>query len=351
MSTLNFQTKIRIIHNWSNNYRYLYLKDSSFILYGKFTIILFHKNLNWEELTPFKEKYSSNITSMRKNKDGNILCCNQDLYIITIKSKITNLKHINIRKLLNKDEIFDAIEIYDNTILGITKNYILNIIIKDENIDITKLYDIQKYYIKKEEGDLDFNSNLYIYELQNNNILIHSYSFGIYDCSSECVEREYKFYKNKIFIFNFKYRYIKDFIEDNQKINITTLKKYICIIFNYKDISIYDINNYNLLKTIKVSICSTIKYNDNIILIIGGRARNKIILYDLSDINNIKYQLFIPMDYIKDEIYTYSYLKDEIGIFRFNEKKILIVFPDSLFIFELPRIVDSLPLNILRCQL
>ena len=183
---------------------------------------------------------------------------------------------------------------------------------------------------------------LKLYELKNNNILIHSHSSGSYEYFSGCVNKTINLCKNKLFILNYKNFEIQNLSKTNDKINIMNLQKYICIIFNYKNISIYDIENYNLLKTIKKNICSIIKYDDNIILILDNYSQNNIILYDLSDINNIQYQIIKTIN-ILDIIDKQNFFWNERIIHKFNDRQIVIINSHSIFIFDLPKL-DFLPL-------
>jgi len=159
------------------------------------------------------------------------------------------------------------------------------------------------------------------------------------------VERIRGFCTNKIYILNYKNFQIQDFIEKNYSIKIIILKKYICIIDKHIEIAIYDIINYNFIKSIKEDISLTLKYDENNIFTMGEESFKNIILYDLSDINNIKYyKISNLMKEFKDKLFYSYHLNNLLGMFKYNDRQIILFFTQSLFIVELPKKIDFLPL-------
>ena len=96
----------------------------------------------------------------------------------------------------------------------------------------------------------------------------------------------------KIFIFDLNKNEIINYFEPfDEETNIISLDKYICI-SNYNIIKIYDITNYKLFQTIKNNFSKDyiIKYDENIIIGMSNREDdNDIILYNLLNINDLKY--------------------------------------------------------------
>ena len=78
------------------------------------------------------------------------------------------------------------------------------------------------------------------------------------------------------------------------EINIVILDKYICI--SHDDIiDIYDINNYKLMNQIndKINKKYIIKYDENLIIGLSHIVKeNNIIVYNLSNINEISFKIY-----------------------------------------------------------
>ena len=280
----------------------LLLKDGTILLYNSNTISFFTKDLELKLLYSFesnikeKENEINIIRNIKQLKCGDIVCCNKNLYIFNIKSKIISPKII---KLPNGENIFDIIELRNKKLLGITSNSIIEINKKEEEYEINCISKIQEKYIEMPKNEKEKNNNTYIqylnmYDLLNNRLLIHSYSTqliygrcGTHPPGELCL--------NKIFILDLNKNEIINYFEPfDEEANIIILDKYICI-SNYNIIKIYDIFNYKLLQTIKDKFFKDyiIKYDDNIIIGISNReADNDIILYNLLNINDIKYIIY-----------------------------------------------------------
>ena len=284
----------------------LLLKDGTILLYDKDTISLLSKSLHYISLFSFEnseeEKEISIIRNIKQIECGDILCCNKKLYIFNIKSKTKKPKIINIPY----DEILcDIIELRNKQLLGITKNSILeikkiwNINKKEEEYEINVIFKIPENYIEipkteKEKKNDTYIQYLNIYELVNKRILIHSFSTqliygrcGTHPPGELCI--------NIISIFDLnKKEIIHCFESFYNEANIIILEKYICICYN-NIIKIYDITDYKLLKEIEDKFRKNyiIKYNENIIIGLGAvEDNNDIIIYNLLDINDIKYIIF-----------------------------------------------------------
>lgn len=172
----------KIMYDLREEYTPLQLKHGAFLLYTDKEIIMFEKNLSSEKIISLDKDEYANITNVKQIKNGNILCCNNDLYIYTIKSKkIVDTKILKMPKFLKKEKIFDIIELKDGRLIGLTNQSILNIKInnsKDENDEISQLYKIPKNWLINGDNQNCFKQFLNIYELGNNNLLIHSHSEG-----------------------------------------------------------------------------------------------------------------------------------------------------------------------------
>ena len=109
----------------------LLLKDGTILLYNKDTISLLSKSLHRKLLFSFQrdeveevEEEISIIRNIKQLKCGDILCCNKELYIFNIKSKSKTPKIIHIP---NDENLSDIIELKNKQLIGITKNFIIEI--------------------------------------------------------------------------------------------------------------------------------------------------------------------------------------------------------------------------------
>lgn len=329
MTNINLQTKITL--SLEKKCSLLQLKDKSFILYTTDEVLLFNKNLTFNNLlfNTEKEEYT-NITSIIQLKNEKILCCNNNLYIFTIKSnKKYEYKRIKMKNFDKGEKIMNVLELKNGEIIGVTNQYIINIKLNDnklQNAKITQLYKVPYEWLLYGE-DIFLN----IYELKNNKLFMN---FQSYFYSRRCpTSRPIKKYRNKIFIFNLKKLIVvyDDFKDYNDEIyNILFLKKCICINYN-ECLLIYDNIKYQLLKRIYINIKYINKYTENII--IGAcllKENNVIIIFDISNINDIKYQIFTfePLDKY--------YFIENILIYKLENKKFLFYFYNTIYIVDFP---------------
>ena len=287
----------------------LLLKDGTILLYNIDTISLLTKSLYRKLLFSFeryKEKEDEEeicfIRNIKQLKCGDILCCSNQLYVFNIKSKTKIPKIIDIP---NDEYLFDIIELRNKQLLGITENSIIEIKKiwnnnkKEAEYEINFIFNIPEKYIEMQKTEEEKENDTYIqylnlYELINKRILIHSYSTQLIygTCGTHPSE---EICCNKIFIFDLNSKEIIHCFESfYDEANIIILEKYICISYN-NIIHIYDISDYKLLKIIKDKFRKNyiIKYNENIIIGLGDKENNNnIIIYNLLDINDIKYIIF-----------------------------------------------------------
>ena len=210
---------------------------------------------------------------------------------MTIKSKSSIIsKTIKIGKEQN---VLDSIALKNGLILAITKTVILYMRINDNYNQICKLSGVPKE--SKEMGTSMGNilvDNMSIYELPNNNILISS-TFKIRDSNNI---HQFVYYTKEVIFSLDKLTFIKSLtnsIEAELTYKIIIYSKYICI-SKRDNIFIYNITNYNLLMVFKNNIYN---FDENMFLSFDSfdnTDSDKFILklYDISDINNIKYQNF-----------------------------------------------------------
>ena len=344
----------------------LLLKDGTILLYNQDTISLLSKSLHYETLFSFKgnedKKEISIIRNIKQIKCGDILCCNKKLYIFNLKSKTKTPKIIDIP---NDENLCDIIELRNKQLLGITKNSIIEIKKiwnknkNEEEYEINIIFKIPEKYIEtpiteKEKKNNTFIQYLNIYELVNKRILIHSYSTqliyrrcGTHPPGELCV--------NNIYIFDLNNKEIihcfESFVDEA---NIIILEKYICISYSYI-IDIYDISNYKLLKTIKDKFNKNyiIKYNENIIIGLSDEEKNNdIIIYNLLDINDIKYNIFRgnfmkfkEMKY--NHVYTVRRVKNKTICFL-NNNCIFIACHGKAFIVEMKENINFINFHPLK---
>jgi len=344
----------------------LLLKDGTILLYDENTISLLSKSLHRKLLFSFKkneeEKEISIIRNIKQIECGDILCCNKVLYIFNIKSNIEIPKIINIP---NDEILCDIIELRNKQLLGITKNSIIeikkvwNINKKEEEYEINVIFKIPEKYIEVPETEKEKKNDTYIqylniYELVNKRILIHSFSTqliygscGTHPPGELCT--------NKISIFDLNKKEIIHYFESfYNEANIIILEKYICICYN-NIIKIYDITDYKLLKEIEDKFHKNyiIKYNENIIIGLGEEEdNNDIIIYNLLDINDIKYIIFRG-NFMKFEemkynfVYTVRRLKNK-TICLLNNNFIFIACHGTAFIVEMKENFDFIKFHPLK---
>ena len=341
----------KIMCDLSEEYTPLQLKDETFLLYNDKEIIIFDKNLNSEKIISLDKDEYANITNVKQIKNGKILCCNNDLYIYTIKSKkILDTKILKMPKFMKKEKIFDIIELKDGRLIGLTNQSILHIKIsnsKDENDEISQLYKIPKNWLINGENQHYFKQFLNIYELENKNLLIHSHSEGYI---KRFLGRSHisKDYENKIFILDINNFKATNLLNDRiDEIKIIIFKNYICISY-IEHIDIYSLNDYKLLNKVEsyAGIALVTKYDENIIFLINDFYDHyDIIMYNISDVNNIKIQKF------KNELSKFLIIRNAImirsgrsslnkSITKLNNGQILLIHFGAIFLLKFQGLFD-----------
>jgi len=352
MDNLSLQTKIEInLDIWT--YNYLNLNNSSFLIYTTNEIVIFYKNLSFKKLFLSNNGEEDNIQFIKNINNEKLLCLNNNkLYIFTIKSII---KILNIIKFENNQNVLDVIELKNGMILVITNNDILLIKIKNNKEEIIQISKVPKECIINKIKNHEFNLLINIYELPNNNILISSESSGTICQKRGCLRIKSSYNKNKQFIFNIDKCKIIHFFQkvenENQfsygsnfgKLTIIIYNKYICI-SKLNGISIYNISDYELIRQIKIYDFIIFNFDENMIFIINKNhydENENIILYDLTDINNIKYQKF----YFDKIISGKDYMPDDIVIKKLSNRKMLVIFNNNIFIIKFSKQFKLLPYN------
>ena len=341
MTYLNLQTKI------SNEDTYissgLRLKDGLFATFSKDYLILYYKNFSSEIIKFYydKENYTD-IKNVKQLKNGKILCCNEKLFVVNydIKSKKIDFKIIELPKKENEEiEIFlDVVELHNGTILGITLDSIYKIKITDENNEFTPIYKIPEEWLVSWENKCFYNGNLDLYDLKNKKLLLHSHSYFV---SQRCprsyasISMESKIFQDIIFIIDltdFKVIYTEYFPNIAK---IVVLNNCFCVLHS-NTIFIYNINDYKTVHKIEPDINFINKYNDNIIITLN--KKKEIILYNLSDLNNIKSQTF----FFKNMNRFYGI---NTFIFKFKSKKFAIIYYNKIYIVDFPGNFKFKPIN------
>ena len=118
----------------------------------------------------------------------------------------------------------------------------------------------------------------------------------------------------------------------SNKLKIIIYNKYICISKN-KGIYIYNISDYKLIKQISLHDFKIYNFDENMILIINKsycEENEKIILYDLTDLNNIKYQKFNFDKIISNK----NYMINCFGIKKLSDRKMIVIYKKNIFIIE-----------------
>ena len=331
MNDMNLQTKIRFKYI-PEHFSIIQLKDGYFALYSKEFLILFDNNL-FSKIVGFYDDNShlcKDLKSVKQLKNGQILCCNQYLFLINNDINSYEVKKIEISKKEKNEKLFDVVELDNGTIIGITIESLYNIKIKDEYIVLTQIHKIPEDWLVSWEEKYCYNGELNIFDLKNNKILLHSHS---YRCIRRCLFGSATIKKeSKIFIVdlnNFEVVYTENF---PNIANIVVLKDYICV-YHSKTIFIYSINDYKILQKFESNLQSINIYNDNF-LIVSNKVEG-IILYNLTDLNNIEYQIFISKFV---DIY-------DISLCKLDDKRIIIVSWDNLYIAELPDKFNFKPIS------
>ena len=281
-------------------YNLLLLKNGSLIIYTtNNNIIILQKNLQQKELISFNK--NEIITSIKEIQKEKIFCCVKDLFVLSIKSnKIVNKEKIVIP---NNEIIYDVIKLKNGKILGATNKAIIEIKEKYETEQIFKIPEnwLIKSFKEKYRFYSDFKQYINLYELPNNRLLIHSHSTEFSHNGGCGTNPPYQVSINKIYVLNLiNLEIIHQFDKLKSELNILILDKYICIIYFYKYhlhnlIDIFSIEDYKLIKRIEDKFDKNyiIKINSyKFISVSISENKNHIILYDLSNINDIKYQIF-----------------------------------------------------------
>ena len=241
--------------------------------------------------------------------------------------------------------MLDAIELKNGMILAITKNDILNIKINDNKYEIVKLFKFPEEYLFEDKDNYNNREQLKlsIYELPKNNILISSIVTNCISSGYDCMSYYFSYKTREVIISldNFIIiKELKDIYSERQYVNTSIFKivifnKYICSIKS-KDIYIYDVSHYDLIKIINAFNINgfmgfnndVYNYDDNILLVYDyDYLKNDLIifLYDITDIKNIKYQkLYYEKMKIKNE-YNNPMLGNMFGnIIKISEGKMLL---------------------------
>lgn len=357
-SHIGFNYKITI-------YNPIQLKNGSIVIYSASNISILDKKLSSNKIKSFydeeneKEEELPIISNIKQIKNGKLLCCAKDLFILEIKLKnIINSKKI----ILSDDEtIFDIVELKNGKILGITNKSLVEIINKNKNYEISQIFKIpDNWFITPNSKKMRFFSNfrqyMDLYELPNNRLLIHSHSTELSHNGGCGTHPPSEIYENKIYSINLEnFEIIHCYEEYDSEINIVILDKYICISNCYKRswnniIDIYSINDFKLIKKIKDKFEANyiIKYNENIIIGISKKEnKNNIIAYNLSNLEDIKYKLF-KADFIKfkkkyyNSIYEVRYNKNK-SICILKNGSILIICHGLILIVDFPGLLPLLP--------
>ena len=285
MNKLSLKTKVKGEYR---RYDPLLLKNGHLALYNSLNTIIFHKNFR-EENTKHE---NDNISVMKQLKNGQIICAFKSLFIYSvIKSKMILSKTIDIPNLLEEEYIKDMIELKNGDFMAITEFKLLKIKLGENNDEITQIYEFLESELFCKDNHYFKEKKLNIYDLGNNNILIHSQIISLLSN-----------YKNKTIIFNLDNFQIINYKIFQKKTFVVVLEKYFCIC-ELKIINIYDINDYEKLNTIYINNSFVNKYNETSIILLRnlqfyqGNCNKDIVLINLSDVKDIKYQNF-HMDFI-----------------------------------------------------
>ena len=342
----------------------LQLKEGTILLYDQYNISLLHKNYKLNKIFSFDKNAEEKnkevkhyITNVKQLKNGKILCCNKDLFIFNIKLKNASPKVINIP---NDEYILDVIELKNGKIIGCTNRSLIDIkLIKSKNDEEYEISNIMKNseecYITPRNKKADyyrcFKQYVNIYELPNNKLLLHFHSSEVFfgRCSRHPpIDR----YDNKLFIYDLNNnKIIHAFKPLEGETIIIILNKFICICY-YDIINIYDINDYSLKKKISSKINERYfsKYDGNSIIGISTfENKNDIVLYNIKDINNIKFIIF-KGDFMKfiSILYQCDYVdrrNKNKSIYKLKDGSIFIECHGRIYIVEIPNYDGNLDLK------
>lgn len=204
----------------------------------------------------------------------------------------------------------------------------------------------------------DFKQYINLYELPNNRLLIHSHSTKFSHNGGCGTNPPYQVSINEIYVLNLiNLEIIHQFDKLKSEINILTLDKYTRTIYFHKHhphnlIDIYSIEDYKLIKRIED------KFEKNYIIKINGykfisasisENKNHIILYDLSNINDIKYQIF-EENFIRFKTKFYNgpskmrNTKNK-SICILKNGSIFIICHGKIYIVDFPKFFNLMPLS------
>ena len=377
MTKLSLKTKIKfdpsenrlwIGFSYKNEvYNPIQLKNDSILVYTKHDISILGKNFKKKELMSFSyagEKNSPEISKVKQIKNGKILCCATNLHIFEFKSNnVVNTKNI---KFPEEEKIYDVIELKNGKLLGISNKSIFEIKSEEENYNFSILFQIPNNwlitaYSKQERFFSNFRQYIDMYELPNNRLLIHSHSTELSHNGGCGTHPPYEVCFNRIYIINLeKFEIIHSFDEIGSEINIIFFEKYFAISYTGKNqynkiIDIYDINDYKLVKEIEDQFEKNyiIKYDNNTFIAMNkNEKRNDIIVYDISDINDIKFKI-LEGNFMKfqkkvyNSCYPVRYSKNK-TFCVLNNRDILIICHGLIYIVNFPgslNILDFAPLK------
>ena len=353
MNQLSLQTKIQLNLDTSN-YKYLNLEDGRFIIYTKKEILLFKKNKNFKKLFPSNNDdrdrdVDTDIKFVKYiNKRYIIFHDNEDLYISTIKSN--TILPSKIEKVQN---VLDVIELKNGMILAITGEDILTIKKNDNNFEVNRLSQNpfkNHKLLERDSSHFIYIFKLSIYELPKNNILISLILINSRLCGTfayYCINK----YRTEEAIYNLddckiiknmtNYISAYDFEDSFKPYLIKIYDKYICI-SKKNNIYIYDITNYDLIKELNFSFnINTFNFDENIILV-SKENEFSFVLYDLSDIYDIKYQ---KLYFVNDKKVMKIEGNNLYEINKTSEGKMVVNLPENVFIFDFTKNLQPLILT------
>ena len=332
---ISIMTKINInTHYYTLNY--LYLKNGSFLIYTYDEIILFHKNLSFKKI--YSSYYANDsekveIIGIRKiNDEKNLIFNYHNIYTFTIESK-SKIKLAQAIHFSDSKKLFNVLVLKNGMIIGITNSEIIKINI--EASDYNTICKIPEECIIKETHKGGYTRKYNIYELPNNNILIYSNLFGIYEIGEGRLKEARRLNLDKYTIFNInKCKVIHCFENLNESVEskfllmpiILICKDNICISnYNYNNIYIYDIFNYKLLKKLEWANSDIFKFDEIQIFIINTKTKS----YRLYYLEDIEYNRFQYLYF--DKLLDSNILK----IIKYSDTKLLVICIDSIYMIQI----------------
>ena len=327
---------------FGSHYCQIELKNRKIILFQKYwyknIISILHQNFRLKKMFECDDNHGTQIMKVIQLTNNKILFCSKDLFVLNIESN--EIKKIEIPE----EEVIDIIELKNKKILGITKNHLININFKGEECQISNISQVPENSFSEENLHCEFlKQYLDLYELPNNKILIHSHSNGVAPmyCGNSIPEEKLF---NKIYILDLidsSYIYNFDNFENlKTEMNIVVLDKYICISHD-NIIDIYDVNNFKLMKQIddKINKKYIIKYDENLILGLSHiENENNIIVYNLSNINEISFKIYYGNFEFKKKTMqgrTLNFCKKK-SLAKLQNGSLLIICHGRLFAIEFP---------------